>query len=200
MASSDIPTLERPVFFDGQRLTADDLEAVQAFDRELRWLHNRSLHGWGVSRGLTVRGERGAAAVEVAPGYALDCLGRELVVPEPVSLPVPPVVTSTRWYLTVTYRGDDELTPELRDGACDMRGAVRLPDAPSLAFRPKRRLGIDVVLARVNVEGCALASLSLAERNELHPPSPYVGAGRTVPGATEWRGWPDGGNPYAVAT
>ena len=199
-ALSDIPSLERPVFFDGQRLTPEDLEAVQILDRELRWLHNRSLHGWGVARGLTVSGERGAAAVQVAPGYALDSLGRELSVPAAVSLPVPPVATSTRWYLTATYREDDELTPELRAGACDTQGAVRLPDAAAIAFRPKRRFGIDVVLARVTVEGCVLTSVSLAERNELRAASPYVGAGRTVPGATEWRGWPDTGNPVAVAT
>jgi hypothetical protein len=198
-AISDIPVLQRPAFFDGQRLTADDLAAVQDYDRELRWLHNRSLHGWGVARGLTVSGERGAASIDVAPGYALDSMGRELVVAEPVSLPVPPVAAASSWYLTATYRDDADMTPELRDGACDARGAVRLPDAPAVGFRVGHRLGYDVVLARVTVAGCALKSVSTSERNELHPPSPYVGAGQTVSGATGWRAWPDDGNFYAVA-
>jgi hypothetical protein len=45
-----------------------------------------------------------------------------------------------------------------------------------------------------------LRSLSVAERNELRPPSPYIGAGRTPAGATEWRGWPTDDDPLGVAT
>ena len=55
----DIPVLERPAFFDGQQLTAADLEAVQAYHRELLWLHNRGLHNWGIAFGYAVEGKRG---------------------------------------------------------------------------------------------------------------------------------------------
>ena len=200
MTASDIPSLERPVFFDGQRLTPDDLAAVQAFDRELRWLHNRSLHGWGVARGLTVSGVRGADSVDVAPGYALDCLGRE---------PSSPIGCRCPFLLSPRARAGTSRSriarttsrrPSCAPGRATRAVRSRLPDAPSVAFRTKRRLGIDVVLARITVEGCVLRSLSLAERNELHPPSPYIGAGRTPAGATEWRGWPNDDDPLGVAT
>jgi len=36
----NIPILLRSSFFDGQRLTAQDLSVTQSFHREMRWLHN----------------------------------------------------------------------------------------------------------------------------------------------------------------
>ena len=49
---NDIPDLERITFFAGQRLLARDLGDLQRADRELRWLHNRSLHTWGIGIGF----------------------------------------------------------------------------------------------------------------------------------------------------
>ena len=61
----NIPELERITFFPGQRLHAEDLTDVQTVDRELRWLHNRSLHTWGIGLGFGVTGEAGASAVAI---------------------------------------------------------------------------------------------------------------------------------------
>ena len=47
MDESSITDVERPAFFEGQRLTADDLSAGQSYSQEMRWLHNRALHGFG---------------------------------------------------------------------------------------------------------------------------------------------------------
>ena len=62
MDTVPIPTIERPVFFDGQRLTSEDLGEAFAYERELRWLHNRSLHGWGIVLGYAVTGARAPPA------------------------------------------------------------------------------------------------------------------------------------------
>src|SRR5207247_1213304 len=106
MTDADIPILERPFFFDGQLLTAADLAAVQAFHRELRWLHNRALHDWGVVFGLGVSGARGARTVRVERGYALDCRGRDLIQDAPAELQVPPDAGPTLYYLTASYLED----------------------------------------------------------------------------------------------
>ena len=50
--------LERPHFVTGQILTADDLQAEQDYQREVRRRHNRLCHGWGIVEGLGVRWER----------------------------------------------------------------------------------------------------------------------------------------------
>jgi hypothetical protein len=194
----EIPALERPLFFEGQRLTPADLAAIQAFDRELRWLHNRSLHGWGVVRGFAATGERNARSVNVMPGYALDCLGRELVLDGPFEVAVPAVAPDTTYYLTTSYADDAALTPETRAGVCGTSGAVRLPNDAVVRFQDVnatgdavRRPGLDVILAVATVAGCRLAfPLSTAQREDLKGDQPYVAAGRTAAGDTEWRLWP----------
>jgi hypothetical protein len=73
-------------YFSGQMLSADDLTAEQEYSIRKRELHNRALHGSGVVHGLDVTG--GSDAVMVSPGVALDGLGREIVVPQAVSVDV----------------------------------------------------------------------------------------------------------------
>ncbi len=84
-----LPSLPR--YFDGQLLTANDFRAEQNYHREKRWLHNRMLHGYGIVSGLDVsaqENESGDAQLLVAPGYALDGYGRELIVTEPLVIAV----------------------------------------------------------------------------------------------------------------
>jgi hypothetical protein len=203
-----IPALERPLFFEGQRLTPADLAALQAFDRELRWLHNRSLHGWGVVQGLAVGGERGAQAISIGAGYALDCLGRELVLARTVERTLPPVAAPSTYLVTLSYAEDAALVPRTRAGVCGAGGAVRLPDEPVVRFQDvaatgegARRPGLDVVLAAVDVAGCRLArSPSTGERDDLRGEQPYVAAGRTPRHGTPWHLWPDEQSPLGVAT
>ena len=72
----------RPAFFDGQLLTADDLQALAAYTRAKDRLHNRYLVGSGVVCGLEVVCARAdPASVLVRAGYALDCCGNDVVVP-----------------------------------------------------------------------------------------------------------------------
>src|SRR6266566_8433232 len=83
--------LERLEFFNGQRLLAGDLQSLESFDREMRWLHNMSLHQPGIGSGFAVTGKKGDATVNISPGYALDALGREIILTQPDVEQVPPV-------------------------------------------------------------------------------------------------------------
>lgn len=184
---NEVPSVQRPAFFDGQRLTAADLAAVQDYQRELRWLHNRSLHTWGIAFGLEVFAKRGDRAVTVQIGYALDCLGRDLLVSEAINLPIPPVAGLTTYYLTISFLEDDDLPPEMRMGECDANGAVRLPEQARLRWQQpddrqaesRYRHGHNVILASIQVQNCKLAAEpSLKQRREARPASqPYVAAG-----------------------
>ena len=80
-------SVERQRFFDGQRLFADDMQAIEAFNREMRWLHNQSLHQPGVGNGFAVHGKKGDREVAVGAGYAIDDLGREIGLRQPAALP-----------------------------------------------------------------------------------------------------------------
>jgi hypothetical protein len=79
---------ERPRYFAGKLLTAEDFELEQAYHIGRRRLLNRMLHGAGVVSGLTV-GEGSAGTVTVEPGFALDPRGREILVCEPHVLTIP---------------------------------------------------------------------------------------------------------------
>ena len=127
---------ERIKFFDGQRLFASDLQDVEQFNREMRWLHNRSLHQAGVASGYAVTGHKDDREVTIEAGFAIDSLGREIVSTRPEVLQVPPVANDglgnpVYYDLTVSYPSDLMLKEtETRDGICVSRSAVRLREKP----------------------------------------------------------------------
>jgi hypothetical protein len=127
---------ERIKFFDGQRLFASDLQDLEQFNREMRWLHNRSLHQAGVASGYAVSGNKDDREVTIQSGYAVDNAGREIVLTQPEVLQVPPVANDglgnpVYYDLTVSYPDDLLLKEtETRDGVCVPRHAVRLREKP----------------------------------------------------------------------
>jgi hypothetical protein len=127
-----------PIFYAGQLLTSDDLRAEQEYNRHSRLRHNRALHGVGVASGLDIRidSDAGGSSVVVAPGVAVDRMGRELELCEPVHLAVPEDHSSH--YVTVVYTSRDGaavptaeggLQPtRRRDGAIVCLSAAAPPD------------------------------------------------------------------------
>ncbi|MFC7387813.1 hypothetical protein [Sphaerisporangium rhizosphaerae] len=206
----DTRYVERLRFFDGQPLDAEDLQSLEEFNRELRWLHNRSLHQPGIGNGLAARGDKGDRQVLVQAGYALNAAGQELVLTGTHHQPVPSVGGDEDggpavFDLVISYPPDEDLDEaEVRDGICAPRGAVRLRERPRFDWVRLRRdpagglrpvddaerqavqAGELIVLARAQVRDCALAApLSVVPRRSARPPQrPRVVCG-TV--AAEWR-------------
>ena len=98
-AYNDYHNLIRPHYYSGMILTAQDLQAEQEYHIHKRRMHNRCLHGCRVACGLGVNLRRKFVYIE--PGMALDCLGNEIVVPEPVRIPLPD--RKRRFFLTLSY-------------------------------------------------------------------------------------------------
>lgn len=75
---------ERMNYFTGRHLAARDFQDEQLHHRSHRFLHNRMLHGWGVVCGLEVKEHPQDQCrdrfVQVSPGMAIDCCGREILV------------------------------------------------------------------------------------------------------------------------
>lgn len=196
--------VERPRFFNGQQLFDADLQAIDAFNREMRWLHNRSLHQPGIGRGLAATGRRDDREVRVGPGYALDALGREIVLTSERIEQVPPVSSEEDgspvfFDLAISYPDDSLLEEaETREGICLPRGVVRLREDPVICWvrltrdsggnlqtvdpilRQEIQAGLRVVLARVEVLECRLRQdISIAERRSARPErQPYLACGR----------------------
>jgi hypothetical protein len=78
-------------------LTEDDLEALTAYVTTKSRLHTRYLAGAGVVCGLEVACPPcGGGTIRVLPGYALDCCGRDIVLPCPVDLDVNAMIRDLR--------------------------------------------------------------------------------------------------------
>lgn len=202
----DTRSVERQRFFDGQRLFADDLQRIEQFHREMRWLHNASLHQPGIGNGFAASGRKGDREVVVGPGYAIDDRGREIVLTSSRTLPVPPVAGAggqpQLFVLTVQYPDDTDLEEvERRAGLCGTDGAVRLREEPIFCWVPLNPngspardqadilAGRHLVLAEAAVRDCRLdRDIGIVQRRNARPPTqPYVACGVEVP--TRWRDW-----------
>lgn len=179
-----IKFIERVRFFDNERLIAPDLQAIDDFARQMRWLHNRSLHQPGVASGYAVAGGKGDREVTIQPGYAIDSLGREIVLTQPYTQPVPPQAGDGQggpatFDLTVSWPAAlAESESRTADCVSAVPGAVRLSEAPVFcwvaAFKPDKLRaqtdsGLRIVLARVEVLNCQIKSLSVAPRMDARP-------------------------------
>ena len=96
---SQFNQIDRPCFYPGQILTADDLRGILDYCHDKERLHNRFLHGWGIVTGLSVLIEKGT--VVVSPGIALDCAGNELILPQSESISLANL--EGRHYVAVRY-------------------------------------------------------------------------------------------------
>jgi hypothetical protein len=197
--------LERIQFFNGERLFASDLQALESFNREMRWLHNQSLHQAGVGSGFQVTGNIGDRQVTVSPGYAIDSCGREIVLTEAQVLQIPPVADdgsgNPAFYdLTVSYPDDTQLTPsETRVGICTPAGVISLREAPVFCWvqlssdptnhqptdqRLKNRINcaLFLVLAQVQIFNCQLKQpvSTVPRRNARPTKQPRIACGNLV--------------------
>jgi len=213
--------LERIQFFNGQRLFADDLQTLEAFNREMRWLHNQSLHQPGVGSGYAVIGNVGDRQVVISPGYALDSEGREIILTETLTLAIPPVADngsggSVFYFLTVSYPADSDLkASETRQGVCTEQGVIRLREDPVFCWvrlndndlnrqavdeNLKARItnGVFIVLAQIEVLNCKLKQpVSVTQRRSAVPPrQPRIACGIS---AANWTPQPPAGLPSAVS-
>lgn len=201
--------IERLQFFDGQRLFASDLQGIEAFNREMRWEHNRNLHQPGIGNGFAVAGKKGDREVTIGPGYAADVIGREIILTQNQVEPIPPIAGDKNgnpvlYYLTVAYPDDADLEEtERREGICRTSGTVRLKEEPVFCWvrlsetlqpiEPKAQqeisAGMRLILALAEVLNCQLEKdLSIGQRLSARPSrQPYICCGMADP--TEWIIW-----------
>lgn len=188
--TNQLPELELPRYFAGQRLTAAQLNANTSTERERRWFHNRALHGTGISTGLVVTKGESDSELVVQPGHAIDPEGRDLVVTASATIQVPPVsggITEEgqpqpeRFFVVI--RWPEAAEPVRGTGPCDAEGVIGMPEN-ALVEIVREDLPNDVPLAIVEVHDCAVFSLSLSPRNVLGERRlPYVDGGVFIPTA-----------------
>ena len=187
---------DRVTYRDGQLLTALDLNDGENRDAWLRRLHTRYLHGsWGIALGFEVKtGDPGN--LEVAPGHAVDGLGRDLLLPTAVAIPVPNVGTS----VVLTMRFPDDRRTDLPDPHEVCLGEVGpIRERPLFAWRrcEEVRWGLEIPLARVTPS--QKHELDLGVQRYLRAQArPHFAGGETERGQTAWKSWSLGNNDVGL--
>src|SRR6476469_7228316 len=83
--------VERVRYFDGEYLRANDFKTEQSYHAGMRRKLNRELHLYGIVEGLELVPDTDSfppAAVQfsITAGFAIDQLGREIVISQPYAL------------------------------------------------------------------------------------------------------------------
>ncbi len=133
-----MPSAKRVHYFDHQFLVEADFTDEQKYHLDMRRLHNRLLHTFGIAQGLEVE-KTGDNEITIRPGMAIDRDGREIVLSEtPLILPAKPATNpviqinfpaGSEIYITVAY---DE-TPTDPSLATGVTGDTRTTEAPIFA-------------------------------------------------------------------
>jgi hypothetical protein len=100
VANNPLAELQRPNYFTGMLLTADDFRAEQEYFLARERRHNRFFIGWGVVSGLKVKATSPSQIV-IEPGCAIDCAGNEIYVCSPVMLAISATVKPQ--YIALRY-------------------------------------------------------------------------------------------------
>jgi hypothetical protein len=167
MATNQRTQTQRLQYFEGQLLTARDLQDDAAFETRLRGLHVNIVHNtWGVALGFEVAVAADGTAVTVNPGIAYDCRGREIVSVRSLSIGLPILPRQSQaeaWWFDLVVRYDETIGQEptvycvgngisAREERPFWRwcfaGDVADPDLPPADVSAEVRLGEEVPLAR----------------------------------------------------
>ena len=155
----------------GLLLTASDFEAEQEYHRQMRYLHNRLLHGYGTVTGFDVAVDDGTN-VHVSPGLAIDALGREIIVTEQMCLRLDPSGRDRPWIrdLAIAWREVPEDPAPSHDGAVT---CSRWIEEPELSWvLPDSAASEKLILARLTWKRRRGAiDIDTTVRRPLGPPS-----------------------------
>lgn len=175
--------VERLHYVNGRRLEAMDFRLEQTYLVAMRRRLNRGLFTPGVVSGLEVD-QVDATHVRVAPGLALDPLGREIVLVDPVTQAVPaqPPSTSLGGYFLVAAYDEQPQAGEDPDCRPASGEAARIRERPRLAWTedlPFHRLcgqptagplDCAVALALVSLDGaCQIQLVDISPRDIARP-------------------------------
>lgn len=169
MASTKRVTRSRPAYFRGQLLDETDFRVEQEYHRSASLRHNTTLHSWGVVDGLTVSLD-GPRRVTVAPGVALDRLGREIAVEETTTLDLTSFDSGQAVSINLSY---EEGTGEQRQSDYG-EGAARTMEYTVLSASTGDGGGMAVSLAQVRLDARAADAVSYAH---THYASSVLGPG-----------------------
>ncbi len=121
--TNGLKPLVRNQYFYGKLLTVRDFQNEQSYHIKKQRLINKHIHGEGVVCGLMVEAVVGDnSKVKIKSGIALDCCGREIIVPEDVTVDIPSIKAkkSNVYWITISYNecGKEQVAAATEANSC----------------------------------------------------------------------------------
>ena len=141
--------VKRLNYFNHQFLEEQDFKEEQNYHVELRRLHNRVFHSWGVAQGLEVRKRKGSdREITIDPGTAIDAQGREIILTDEVTQDLSEFARDPHVDVTIAYK--EEKTDLTTAGGVE--GHTRVTELTKIEFERQHSAtdGSAVALARVH--------------------------------------------------
>ena len=130
-----MPEIKRLNYFRTQFLEEGDFIDEQKYHRDMRHLHNKELHDWGIVSGLEVK-QTDNQKVSVSPGVAIDREGHEIVLssdlgPKEINLSDQDQFgIDVNVYIIIQYAEDKDEEDRRQLGAID--NYIRITERPNL--------------------------------------------------------------------
>ncbi|MFC5475570.1 hypothetical protein [Paraherbaspirillum soli] len=138
--------IQRPHYFAGEALLTADFICEQQYHMEMQSYNNQSLYTYGIASGLEIfwDAESNSNQVEVSPGMAIDCLGRQIILLQPQVVKLVDVMSGSNYFLTISY---DNVYADLNDET-GVAGYKRIVEQPRIQYvRNLQQPGLNVLLA-----------------------------------------------------
>jgi hypothetical protein len=145
--------IKRLNYFNYQFLVENDFTDEQDYHLGMRRRHNMDLHSWGVADGLEVS-KTGDKEVTISPGMALDNIGREIILMDPLPVDLTSFGTNANIHLTVAYEDVFDETDRYTSGGVD--DYTRTTERPKMEGKttvPGDGSVIDIALVKLDGSG-----------------------------------------------
>lgn len=133
-------SIQRPSFYEGQILGAEDLARGVDYAREQDARHDRYLHSWGLAEGFEGKEQNGEWLL--TPGYAIDSSGSPIISTQAIRLDVevlandvlPGQSDSKKWFPVFVVRVEMIEEPEPMLQQCGNPGSSRIREDAMVRF------------------------------------------------------------------
>ena len=190
------PEIQRIRYKKGQLLSSHDLRDDSNIANMMRWLHNRALHeSYGINNGMTVNpipDANNVTYLEITPGLAYDCYGRELMLQESrrIASPQAPQNKSTKLTLLISYKETNSFSKKTDiKGSCIPGRCRPLLEQPEFKWKPESHIELTdgVPLATIQYQSGIPQLVNEVMPSPISRPlaKPRMASGSTIPTSIE---------------
>jgi len=146
-------------YYDHQFLGAADFKAEQDYHVNMRRMHNKLLHTWGILDGLEVTAT--GTTVSVATGRAIDSDGCEIILSNRTPLDLSQQAAGTPIFITIAYKE----RPSDHTAEAGGEGDTRIEEEPEVkaSTTAPTEKSKTLILAKVTRSGTTLGAFDLSE-------------------------------------